>query len=216
MQEELSAKELLSSRGDVDASVLKIISDVNNRSLQIPFGRSDFQLKYFVIAANKTPERAYQSILMELQDRTQAFFLARMNYRKCLRDIQRKMEKLESSLLSPLDKDDILDELETIKMGEPMLKKLVIDNLGEIRFLNNALKSFKEYTREEFEAGELEYYMQKLLPEAAMMAERGVINGPQLAINHITQDTYALDAKLKELALPENRIKNLLQTPIES
>jgi hypothetical protein len=132
--------------------------------------RSRFQLESFVIGQHPTPEMRYYQTLIELQDMIFKYKMAKLNLQKQ----ELKISKLRKS-------GDEIDEIKAqeIELGLSQTKLAMIGAERELAYLLEIFNSFdKQYTREEIEAAQPEYWGKRLTGNARAMLMGGVSVNP--------------------------------------
>lgn len=141
-----------------------ILKELYTRMYDIPFDNSAFQTINFILNASLTPERAYRSAGLRLQDRLNALKEAKFTAMKD--DV--KIRKLKASMGTLDDKFEI--ELAEIEISEiesniPYREKLINDAIVEAGILHSFIQSCPKYTREDFESAERTHYEKRLLED---------------------------------------------------
>jgi hypothetical protein len=143
-------------------NISSILQEIETAFFDIPFGNSMFQTENFVIASQLTPTRAYRSIGLELHSKINN--LQQQKFSRQLMDIE--LEELDSKISDPTtsiwDKKRAEIEKNKILSSINWADKLVNDTIQELNVLYYHFKSLPRYTREEFEASEKTYYIQRL------------------------------------------------------
>jgi hypothetical protein len=159
----------------------------------VPKGNSEFQTAVLG-TLHVQDQRTRRAIIMEINSLEGALHLNNQKQTECLadiriakRNIERIKREIDSMKKTKAHPDDIADKedeiikieakinLDTYEMRKvsALAKDAIIKLDGLIKLLN----SHKDYTREEFEAKEPEYYMQRLIQEAVQQfAFEGRIN----------------------------------------
>ena len=126
-------------------------------------GRSDYQLKQFVVDAHLTPERQYAQVVLELQNKH--FALRRA-------DVQRRriLEQLRTA--TGLDAEELAIDLELVEIG-------IVGAQREYNALFAMWQQMPKYTNEQLQAAEEGYWRHRLLMQAAndMLATGTVSTG---------------------------------------
>jgi hypothetical protein len=127
--------------------------------------RSKFQLERFVLGQHPTPEMKYYQTVLELQDMTYKYKLAKIGVKKA----ELKISKLRAT-------GDELDELKAQQV-ELDLAQTRITMLGaerELDYLMEIFESFpQKYTRQEIEIAEPNYWQARLTNNAKAMMMAG-------------------------------------------
>jgi predicted transcriptional regulator len=135
--------------------------------------RSRFQLERFVLGQHATPEMQYYQTVIELQDMIYKYKLAQINMQK----VEIKIARLRST-------GDEIDELKAqeLELGLENLKIVLIGHERELAHLVEIWKSFThQYTREEIEAAQPNYWQARLTNNAkAMLMGNGGVNPAHL------------------------------------
>lgn len=142
---------------ELEIKYTNIIEEIENASIEIPFGNSEFQNINTVLAGELTQARAYRHCLLRLNDRLTA--LREYYYNSQLDDID--IEELEYKLTkeeNEFEKRRLKINIEHKKINREKSKKFVFDCKKEIETLYNAFKKLPKFTRLEFEAQEREHF----------------------------------------------------------
>ena len=127
----------------------------------VPFGMSIFQIK--ILCKKESPQREYRHCLLQLNQKINA-----LNECKFRRDrIQIDMEEIDSKLETATNFEkrrlEIDKKEKQYRLDEEI--KLIEDALIEIETYKHTLKGLPEYTREEYEKSELQYWKEKFLSD---------------------------------------------------
>jgi cell fate (sporulation/competence/biofilm development) regulator YmcA (YheA/YmcA/DUF963 family) len=167
---------------------------LERRFFDIPFENSDFQNTAFVVGAQITPERAYRAIGLRIHSKLRAlqenYFNERLNDIK----IGELQELIDSPDTSKWDKMRHQVEIDRILSGNSYMEKLKNDAMREIACLYSHLEKLPEYTREEFEAGELQHFI-----ETSKRQVNNVTGGHESLVNML-KDVPALEAYKEAVA----------------
>jgi hypothetical protein len=134
-------------------------------------GRSNFQLKNFVIGQHDTPEMRYRQIIIECKDLLYKIAQAEI----ALEIGALKLAKLEES-------DDEIDKLKVKKrkMQRAVAQTVIEGTKRELAYLVELAKDYRHYTPSEIEANQPEYWELRLTRQATtdrMALEQGVSAG---------------------------------------
>ena len=142
-------------------NLLTFTKMVEDKYINIPFGNSQFQNEQFVINASLTPQRAFRQVALELNSRLgalrQGYFGARRH--------EVKKAQLKDKITNTVDlyEKQLLEiDLEELVAGESTTKKMVMDTLEEVKVFYSYFEKLPQFSREEFEAGEREYFETRL------------------------------------------------------
>ena len=140
-----------------------ILKDISTRYFDIPFGNSKYQMNYLMEKMEVTPERAYRTILLQLNDRIMA---VKANIFQ-LRRINIDMMELEIRMNNTGDEfkfDRMRAEIDYEEKEDALAytTKLLNDANEEIVYLYGLLQKYPKYTREDFEKGEEDYFTIKM------------------------------------------------------
>lgn len=138
---------------------------LHKRLWEIPFDNSQFQNENFVLNAALTPERAYRSAALKLQNKLNALIEVGFQKRRDVIKVKQLQRKLE------VEKDDLEQELIQIDIDEIEAKsfhtdKLIHDAIVEANQMLEFINSHPGYTREDFEEAERGHFEKRLLQEA--------------------------------------------------
>ena len=150
-------KQLVIAKENAEA----VLKEIQDAFYDIPFENSKFQTEYFVLASQVTPERVYRALGLSMYNKL-------ITVQQAL--IQREMRDLEEEEI--LDKISKLDansyearklklDLKLKNVGKPFEDKLLNDAICELNILYSHFIKMPRYTREEFEAGEKQYHVEK-------------------------------------------------------
>lgn len=185
--------------------------NIEKRFFNIPFENSNFQNNAFVVAAQITPERAYRAIGLRIHSKLRALQENYFNERKSEIRIGELQELIDSSATSKWDKMRYELEIEQILTARPYTEKLKNDAMQEIACLYAHLEKLPEYTREEFEAGELQHFI-----ETSKRQTNGITGGEESLVNMI-KDVPALEAyKEAVLQITDNKQLDILRLNMQN
>jgi cell fate (sporulation/competence/biofilm development) regulator YmcA (YheA/YmcA/DUF963 family) len=170
------------------------MANIEKRFYDIPFENSDFQNNAFVVAAQITPERAYRAIGLRIHSKLRALQENYFNERRNAIRIGELQELIGSPSVSKWDKMRHEVEIEQIQSGTSYMEKLKNDAMREIACLYKHLEKLPEYTREEFEAGELQHFI-----ETSKRQVNNITGGQESLVNMI-KDVPALAAYQEAVA----------------
>lgn len=143
-----------------------VLQDIEKRSEPIPFGNSAFQNINFIKNIKMSDTRAYRDMLLRVNDRIRACKEAIYSIRKEDIDILELQEKISNEQTTKFDKMRAEIDLEQKLENRRYTEKLFKDAEEEIKTLYHYISQMKEYSREEFEAGEQEYFELSLTKQA--------------------------------------------------
>lgn len=155
-------EELAIVVGNADKKVTSIVEEVENAFYDIPFENSAFQDKYFVLAAQITPARAYRALGLRMSAKIRALKEAR--YSLQLDDVEIDELRYKMGLPETSDFDRRRHEIEIQKRmdSRSWSAKLVNDAIVELEYLYAEFKKFPSYTREQFEQEEMSHFAARL------------------------------------------------------
>lgn len=185
----------------------EIITGLKERLDDVSFSQSEFQDKYFVEAAARTPARAYQTILIQIQCILDAVQKARFDLRR--NGIEQKRLSAE---LAKADLDEYALELAQIDLEEKQwdalsIQKRIDDESKRLENFWNRLKDYGRYTPELFEAEESTHFALRLENQI-----KGVV-GAREAIANVTEDAPRLSEFLSGSRLLTAEQTKLLEAP---
>lgn len=135
----------------------QVITDVQNKVKDIPFGNSDFQNINFVVKAQLTPGRKLRAAGLRARDRINALKEARYNLEKELINIEELEDKVQKEF-NHFEKRRLQLDIVHKKDQAADTQKLVNDALHELSVLYSELKKLPNYDRGKFEAEEQEHW----------------------------------------------------------
>lgn len=138
--------------------------DLNEKKKQVPFGNSVFQIMNF-IASEESPERVYRKVLLQLDQKEKAMKECYFRRKRREVDIEEIVKKLET-VPEGFEKQRLEIDLEEAEFYLEDEIKLIQDCMIEIEAYKKILETLPDYTREDFENSENEYWKQRLLSSA--------------------------------------------------
>jgi hypothetical protein len=121
--------------------------------------RSDFQLQNFVVNQHDTPEMQYRQILIEIKSLITKIRFAELNLQK----EEIKLERLEKS-------DDPIDQIkaEEKRLGITITLDVMEGAKRELAFLLNLANQYPQYTPQDIENNQPEYWEKRLQRQATL------------------------------------------------
>ena len=129
----------------------------------VPFGNSIFQIQHFT-DGKETLQRRYRHCLLQLDQKLRALKECEFRRKRLEIDIEEIVEKLTTSISYETKRLQV--DLEEKKYYLEIEAKLIEDCLIEVAVYKKILSGLPEYSREEFEASEPEYWGKRLLNDA--------------------------------------------------
>jgi hypothetical protein len=133
--------------------------------------RSRYQLRTFVVGQHDTPQMQWRQIVIEAQ-------LLAYNIRMAELDIQRKEIEIERLLASGDELDAI--EAEEKRLGIILTERTLAGARLELGWLDELAREVGEFTPEQIEANQPEYWQARLARQAGlerMSAQQGIGTG---------------------------------------
>ena len=143
-----------------------IIEEIEERFFDIPFGNSDFQNNRFIKDAQYTPCRGYRALGLKIMSRIKSLNEARFSLKKLgidVEELEHKISKEKNWLTGnrfQLRRYEI--DLEEKQSSLNYTEKLVNDAIHECKMLWKEIIKFPKFTREQFEAEEMEHFKIRL------------------------------------------------------
>ena len=161
------------------------MKDIQNKMGNVPFGNSQFQIAHFV-ANQETPERAYRTILLQLDTKYKAMMESSFRRREIEIDIE-DYTLQHISAMTDIERARLDVKLERARYNLDAEIKLIEDCAIEIKTYEALLEKLPEFTHEEFERAELAYWEQKLLSDAGreILTTGTISSGVQHALAQI-------------------------------
>lgn len=131
-----------------------VLRDIEAAFFDIPFENSWFQTENFVLAAQKTPGRAYRALGLRIMDRIQAIKHNIVKSELAQVDYEENEYKANLPETSEFEKRRLRIKNKEIEETRKWHDKLMNDALHEISQLYATFQKFPRYTREQFEAEE--------------------------------------------------------------
>lgn len=162
-----------------------VLTELEQAFYDIPFENSWFQTENFVLAAQKTPARAYRALGLRIFDRIQAIKHNIVKAELAQVDYDENEYKLGLPETSEFDKRRLRLKNKEIEESRKWADKLMNDALQEISQLYAAFKQYPRYTREQFEAEEALHFqieLEQQIETANNGAKESLFN---MSVNHI-------------------------------
>lgn len=143
-----------------------ITPNIVNTFSDIQQSRSRFQLENFVVNAHPTPEMQYHQIVIEIQS---------LYY--TIKEVSLQLQKTEIEIERLRNTGDPIDELEAqIKeLGIEQTRVVGVGAFRELEILLDLKSNYPEYTRNDIEHGQAEYWKLRLT-EQGMDPNQQAIN----------------------------------------
>jgi len=183
-------KEIEAIVGEADKKVSSIIEEVESAFYDIPFENSAFQDKYFVLASQITPARAYRALGLRMSAKIRALKEAR--YALMLENVEIDELRYKMSLPETSEFDKRRYEIEIQKRLDlrSWAAKLVNDAIVELEYLYSEFKKFPRYTREQFEKEEMSHFAARLSRQV------NGIDGASESLHNIVVDADKMEKML--------------------
>ena len=173
----------------------------------VPFGNSVFQILNFT-AGKETPQRRYRHCLLQLNQKLSVLKECEFRRKRYSIDIEEIKEKIKTG--KGFEKQRLEFALEEKQYRLDIEIKLIEDCMIEISAYKQILATLPEFTREEFEQAEQEYWEKRLLGDARreMIAHKTITPQTIEALENIGmvvgkndkgQITYTKANQLKEV-----------------
>lgn len=130
--------------------------------------RSEFQIEKFVIGQHATPEMQYYQCITELQ-----------NIYYTIKKVTLELKKQEIEIKRLRETGDEIDEIEAqIKeLGIEQTRVIGVGAFRELEILLKIKERYPEYTREQIELSQPDYWQKRLTNQATMEALAGSPSG---------------------------------------
>lgn len=166
------------------------LEELDKRFFDIPFENSQLQTKAFIIQAQLTPARAYRAIGLKMYSKIQA--IKELKYSRSLGQVD--IDEWQNTVDKNEEQFEVRRCAIKIEQALSMTKytdKLLNDAIQELNFLQAELSKYPEYTREQFEAEEVEHF------EAALQLQ--IESGNNAAVQSLSylQATDSYDTMLE-------------------
>lgn len=143
--------------------------NIEEKMKQVPFGSSAFQIQHFV-ANQETPERTYRNVLLQLDSKRKA--MKECYFRRKRKEIDIREINEQLSTAEGYDKERLLINLEEAEYQQEQEIKLIEDCVIEIKIYESILSELPNFSREEFEKSERDYWKKRLVS----MAEKELLS----------------------------------------
>lgn len=144
---------------------------IKQKISHIKQSRSRFQIEKFVVGSHSTPEMQYFQILLELDSLYDSLATTNFDIRKFKAEAEELRETGKKS-----------DEIEAEKL-EYSVQRLENDLIGlkrEIKHFEDLFNQFPEYSREQLEEAQPEYWKERLIRTAQLQALGGGVGWAQI------------------------------------
>lgn len=131
----------------------------------VPFGNSTFQIVNFIAKQDGDP-RTYRNILLQLDAKQKAMKECYFRRKRREIDIAEINTKLNKLFINKYTKQRLLVDLEEAEYALEAEIKLIEDCVFEIRAYEKLLSELPEFTRDDFEKAESEYWKFRLFKDA--------------------------------------------------
>lgn len=164
----------------------EVIKDLEEKMECVPFGQSAFQILNFIAGKEKTPERQYRTILLQMSEKLKALKSTEFARKKTEIDIEELKEKLNSA--EGFDKKRKIVEIEEKEWELKNQVKLINDAIEELNVYYSVYEKLpKDITRESFEKAEHAYWANRLIAdaEAQLFSIGSIEQGTLQSLNQI-------------------------------
>ena len=161
----------------------------------VPFGNSTFQSKYFVIAAQMTPARAYRTISLKLNSLYKSLKEHAFDRREKKAEINHVKSQLKRFWVLGHKRKMLEIKLDRLEFEFNATDKVLADAWLEFEFFYSELKKYPKYTREDFESEERKYF------EISLTRQAQGLTGPQQSLCNMQSDYEQLEAQREDAFL---------------
>ncbi len=143
------------------------VKELKDKIKNVPFGNSQFQIQNF-IANQESPERTYRNVLLQLNQKIDAMQACVFRRKRKEIELEEKKEALGISLARSIEFEarKLQIDIDEIEYGLQNEIKLIEDCAVEIATYQSILATLPEFTREQFETSEKEYWKRRLVFDA--------------------------------------------------
>lgn len=141
----------------------EILKELEEAFYDVPFENSAYQNKVFVLAAQHTPARAYRALGLRMLSKINA--IKELKYKRQLEEVEidELNEVITDSISTSFAKRRAQIEIDYKLDGHNYSNKLLNDAVTELDLLYLEFKKYPKYTREQFEAEEVEHFTKHLM-----------------------------------------------------
>lgn len=169
-----------------------VLTQIETAFFDIPFENSDYQNKAFVMAAQQTPARAYRSIGLRMFAKIRAVKEYKLQQARNQIDREEKEAMIADPGTNEFNRRRLRLDILQLDDGKEWGEKLLNDALRELNCLYAEFVKFPPYTREQFEAEEVEHFDARLVRQLEAP-------GPRESILNMRKDLPTLDVRLDGL-----------------
>ena len=182
--------------------MMKETMNIQTAIKEIQQSRSRYQIEKFVVGQHDSPEMQYYQLVIEANGTTNAIAETELRIQKL---------KAEADELRETGKKSDSIEAQIKELSIPEFETQLIGQRRELAFMEELFSQYENYTREDIERAQPEYWRQRLMRvgEMQMLARQGGVDWAQLEALYqanLLQDAIAemptmshLDGKPKTL-----------------
>ena len=186
--------------------MMKETMNIQTAIKEIQQSRSRYQIEKFVVGQHDSPEMQYYQLVIEANGTTNAIAETELRIQKL---------KAEADELRETGKKSDSIEAQIKELSIPEFETQLIGQRRELAFMEELFSQYENYTREDIERAQPEYWRQRLMRvgEMQMLARQGGVDWAQLEALYqanLLQDAIAemptmahLDGKPKTLLTAE-------------
>lgn len=173
------------------ADVPDVLKEIEEAFFDIPFENSAYQNKAFVVAAQQTPGRAYRAIGLRMFSKIQAVKEHLYNQELNRINLEEKREKLAGFWLGKYERRRLELEIAKMEDGAGYAAKLFNDALRDLDCMYAEFKKLPTYTREQFEAEEINHFTLRLQRQVSA-------GGAHESIANMTEDLPQWEQRIQK------------------
>jgi hypothetical protein len=136
----------------------EVLQEIEEAFYDIPFENSAFQNTTFVLAAALTPGRAYRALGLRMSAKLRAIEELNFSRQREQVDIDQWQSKIDDPDTNEFTKRRCQINIDQKLSGRNYTNKLLNDAIQELNVLYAEWKKYPAYTREQFEAEELQHF----------------------------------------------------------
>lgn len=186
---------------------MKEIMNIQAAIREIQQSRSRYQLEKFVVGQHDSPEMQYYQLVIEANGTTNS-----------IKETELRIEKIkaEAEELRETGKKSDSIEAEIQELSIPELETQLIGQRRELAFMEELFSQYENYTREDIELAQPEYWRNRLMRvgEMQMLARQGGVDWAHLQALYQADVLHEAITKMPTMAHLDGKSDQLLTAKI--
>jgi len=186
---------------------MKEIMNIQDAIKEIQQSRSRYQIEKFVVGQHDSPEMQYYQLCIEANGTSDA-----------IKETELRIEKLkaEADELRETGKKSDAIEAQIKELGVPSLETQLIGQRRELAFMEELFSQYENYTREDIEAAQPEYWRNRLMRvgEMQMLAKQGGVDWAHIQALYQADVLHEAITKMPSMSHLDGKSNQLLTAQI--